>query len=237
MEVNEIGVEPIAEHPLEPENLLSEAPLEVQTETSFSFDLDAKPEDLPETVDTKEGAPNASTDPLRSEATDPSKVQGTVKKYLNGKLLVDLTDIGLSRAVIFLPALSNCKPSDFKLSQSEKDDLAPLAQAVIDEMDVNISPIAAFIFVFVAMYSFKIITLWNYGKDKDSKKIKHEPIIEDVHYEKPMPQDTPAKIEVSSNDNITRKRGRPKGYSPKKKAQSETPKFDKDGIQYAIEVS
>jgi hypothetical protein len=228
---------------LDAESILSESPLEVQTGENFSFDIDAAPEALKD-VEIKQAENTVSTDAASSDPlrAGEAKTDGVVKKYLSGKLAVQMLDVGLSRVATAIPPFKATSIAQWKLDKQEIEDLTPLAQAVIDEMDMNISPVTAFLFVFIAMYLFKGLTLWDYGKENNDNKAK-EPskesttnsIASESEKESKKGSDSPTIQKYNEDGTPIRKRGRQKGFKVKKKEV--LPDFDKDGVPYAEVVN
>ena len=98
---------------------------------------------------------------ISSQSSNPNEVNAS--KYLTGAIILMMIDAVIPSVLIKMMSMANpkyksIKTKEIKLSKEQKNDLEPLADEVVKQMTVNMSPMTAFRVCTSLIYGTNIMT-------------------------------------------------------------------------------
>lgn len=145
-----------------------------KTSDKIDSDSNVENENLVNDVDSKIGNQNSKisdTNPLdlsefkkveiSSQSSNPNEVNAS--KYLTGAIVLMMIDAVIPSVLIKMMSMANpkyksIKTKEIKLSKEQKNDLEPLADEVVKQMTVTMSPMTAFLVCTSLIYGTNIMT-------------------------------------------------------------------------------
>ena len=145
-----------------------------KTSDKIDSDSNVENENLGNDVDSKIGNQNSKisdTNPLdlsefkkveiSSQSSNPNEVNAS--KYLTGAIVLMMIDAVIPSVLIKMMSMANpkyksIKTKEIKLSKEQKNDLEPLADEVVKQMTVTMSPMTAFLVCTSLIYGTNIMT-------------------------------------------------------------------------------